>query len=75
MDAHSKMCNIDALGMVEHYLRTKGYDGLYLPEECACKVGDLAPCSAYFGGCMPGYLQKEDSEEGFIIGPTRPQNE
>ena len=42
------------LEMIEHYLRENGYDGLYNPGECACLVGDLAPCGEVGHDCMAG---------------------
>ena len=41
--------------IVEEYLQEHGYDGLFFPGECACEVGDLAPCGEYIGGCRVGY--------------------
>lgn len=37
-------------------LRKAGYDGLYAPGECACKVDDLYPCGERQEECRPGYL-------------------
>lgn len=68
--------------IVEKHLQENGYDGLYYPEECGCKVGNLMPCIAFGGsqaGCLPGYLQQiddnnleikksEDAERNFTIG-------
>lgn len=48
--------NITVLGIIEEYLKKNGYDGLYSPDdECACGIGDLAPCTDIQGECMPGY--------------------
>ena len=62
------------VSIVEEYLLKNKYDGLYLPDECACKVGDLMPCSSDTSSCSPGYLQEND-EESFTIGPNKPTNE
>ena len=33
-----------------------GYDGLYAADgECACELGDLAPCGQLRDDCMMGY--------------------
>ena len=46
----------DAKEIVASWLRENGYDGLYSPMgECACEVGDLAPCCEDLSGCKPGY--------------------
>lgn len=47
----------DVLEIVEQHLEQNGYDGLFYDGECACKVGDLAPCGEINGGCEPGYLR------------------
>lgn len=46
-------------------LKANGYDGLYYAGECACELGDIAPCGTmecggkddgdYINGCEPGY--------------------
>lgn len=57
--------------IVEKYLETNGYDGLFSPYECACKRGDLMPCESDVSSCEPGYLQPEGNEEEYLIGPTK----
>ena len=42
------------LVIVEKWLRKVGYDGLY-SHQCACLVGDLAPCGEIGGGCVAGH--------------------
>ena len=46
--------------IVEAHLIANGFDGLYSPSECGCKLGDLAPCGEMKGDCEPGYLQECD---------------
>ena len=42
--------------ILETWLKDHGYDGLVSDcEECACKIGDLAPCDCSFLDCKPGY--------------------
>lgn len=43
-------------------LEQGGFDGLYVPGECACLKEDLAPCGScdqddagWINGCEPGY--------------------
>ena len=65
---------MDIQEIVETYLKEKGFDGLYNPGECACKIDDLFPC--YGDGsvleCMPGYISKDESNEfDFVIGPKK----
>lgn len=40
--------------LIEDGLKRHGYDGLFSPDVCACKIGDLAPCGGDMGGCEPG---------------------
>ena len=42
--------------IIEDWLQTHGYDGLYAPGECACKIGDLVPCSEPFESCRAGHV-------------------
>ncbi len=42
--------------IIEAYLKEHGYDGLYYPGECACKIGDLASCDNLNLECQPGYI-------------------
>ena len=66
--------------IIKEYLIKNNYDGLYIPGECACKIGDLCPCEGNCIDCQPGYFQnKEDvgySEDcDFYIGPKKPTKE
>jgi hypothetical protein len=50
---------MNAIEILESWLKERGYDGLCYPEEeCGCQIGDLMPCSSYCGHCQPGYLHK-----------------
>lgn len=43
--------------IVADFLEANGYDGLFLPEVCACKKDDLAPCDEHISmQCQAGYL-------------------
>ena len=44
------------------WLRAHGYDGLYLPGECACLIDDLRPCGELDQACKPGYRVEPDEE-------------
>ena len=46
----------DVYDIVCDWLESHGYDGLYCPGECACKLSDLAPCSEMSQDCQPGYV-------------------
>jgi len=54
--------------IVTKFLEDNGYDGLYLPGECACKLDDLFPCGQVDLWCQRGYLQEGDDEFDFYIG-------
>ena len=43
--------------IVEQYLRTNNYGGLYSGYECGCgcEIDDLMPCDSNCAGCHPGY--------------------
>lgn len=47
---------IDVMSMVESYLKEHGYDGLLQEDgECACLLGDLAPCGEMQASCRAGH--------------------
>jgi len=51
------------------WLKRRGFDGLYFPGECACKVDDLYPCGERCD-CKPGVLKPCDcGEHDWHIGP------
>lgn len=48
--------------IVAERLAREGYGGLYVPGECGCVCGDLAPCgcaepddAGWINGCDPGF--------------------
>ena len=44
--------------LLARLLKEAGYDGLFYPGECACKIDDLAPCeSESIEECKPGVLR------------------
>jgi len=57
--------------IVKERLQAEGFDGLYIPGECACAVSDLMPCGEPTPECRAGYKGGEGDE--FHIGPTKPQ--
>lgn len=47
---------MDVGDIVQEYLEANGYDGLCQEEgECACELGDLAPCGQIEMGCIAGH--------------------
>lgn len=44
--------------LVEKYLTDNGFDGLFCPNTCACKLADLMPCGedCFDEDCEAGYL-------------------
>lgn len=59
--------------IVRAHLESNGFDGLYSPSECACKVDDLAPCGGLKEDCEPGYLQACDcGDHDWHIGDEKP---
>lgn len=58
-----------------------GFDGLYVPGECACLKNDIAPCGScdpddagWINGCEPGH-RHDDSRPGhegeWVIGGSK----
>lgn len=45
----------DLSEIVREWLIRNGYDGLYVPGECACTIDDLFPCGDACPDCSPGY--------------------
>lgn len=57
------MSNPTIKEIVAQYLKANGYDGLYNEcGECACLIGDLAPCGEMSGECVSGYKAKCDDD-------------
>lgn len=66
--------------LIEKHARDNGYDGLFCPGECACEIGDLAPCGGEADcvlSCEFGYKSKCNencsyhSDCDWHIGPTK----
>ena len=57
--------------IVEHSLRTQGYDGLFdAYGDCACILGDLSPADCMTPDCLAGYKWPCNCGEGheFHVG-------
>jgi hypothetical protein len=47
---------MNVIKLIESGLQQAGYDGLQQPfGECACEIGDLAPCGNVGHDCLAGY--------------------
>ena len=46
---------MNVVEIVEDYLKKNGFDGLYNDGNCACEIGELAPCDNMDSNCEPGY--------------------
>jgi hypothetical protein len=62
--------------LIKQLLIDGGYDGLYVPGECACELSDLEPCDGMTSDCKPGYKRECDCGEGhnFHVGPEKPND-
>lgn len=58
--------------IVRRFLVEKGYDGLFSPGECACKLIDLEPCGQMTSECEAGYLHPGDADSDWYIRPQKP---
>ena len=61
---------MDIYDLVKRELENTNYDGLYSEDgECACELGDLAPCGEMQSSCTLGYKIEagSDSEFDFLI--------
>ncbi|WP_156782706.1 hypothetical protein [Acidihalobacter yilgarnensis] len=66
---------MSVIEIIINYLEANGFDGLYSPGECACKLGDIAPCGQVLEDCEAGYLKPcppECGDHDFHIGPKDP---
>ena len=61
----------DVREIVEIFLEQDGYDGLYQPGVCACRIDDLAPCDEMEMNCTPGYLLPGDEDFNWRIGSNK----
>lgn len=59
--------------LITKHLTDNGFDGLYNGLcDCACKLGDLAPCQGFQDDCTPGYYIPDfDSSGDWGIGPKK----
>ena len=48
--------------IVTAHLKSNGFDGLYYPGVCACKLPDLMPCDEPQTDCQAGHLIPCDPE-------------
>lgn len=54
--------------IVIEYLKANSFDGLFKPEECACKLNDLMPCDSPCDQCEPGYVLPGNEDYDWRIG-------
>ena len=74
---------MNAREILKAWLAERGYDGLWNSEqECACLLGNLAPCESDPGNCEPGYKVTCDHprcdscrESGWHMQPQKPTGE
>lgn len=62
--------------IMQKYLKDNGYDGLYYPGECCCKIDCMRVCGGNFFSCFPGYLQakdENDTDTDYSIGRDKPE--
>lgn len=60
--------------ITREFLQNKGFDGLYVPEKCACTLDDLMHCNRESPlKCTPGYKTKapDDSKYQYYIGSEK----
>ena len=63
----------NTLGMIRDYLQRNGFDGLYLDDECGCRLDDLFPCGGeYIEDCKAGVVSPCDcGDHSWHIGPKK----
>ncbi len=58
------MTTPDVPELVEIALKKEGFDGLFSDDgECACLIGDIAPCGEIGHHCQAGYRREGCSPE------------
>jgi len=58
--------------IVEGYLRSRGFEGLYHEDECACLAGDLMACGEDSSMCERGYKRACDcGDHDWHVGSER----
>jgi hypothetical protein len=56
--------SMNIIQIVTQYLKDNGYDGLYKPDKCGCKLDDLMECENPDESlCEAGYLSKCEDDE------------
>ncbi len=64
--------------IVESYLKSNGFDGLYREDCCACLSDDLVPCGGITDNCRAGYKTPGCADGcsiggcDFHVGPNKP---
>ena len=49
--------------IVKKYLVDNGYDGLFSPGNCSCRISELMCCGESCEYCEPGYFIPSDSPD------------
>lgn len=59
--------------IIKEYLIKNGYDGLYIPYECACKLDNFVRCGEIGVDCEAGYYNDDAFKTGsdLQIGPKK----
>ena len=64
---------MNAIEIVQAYLKDNGYDGLANPEqECGCPIHDLFLCQSICEDCVPGYKKMENDGDWLIYAGKKP---
>ncbi len=69
--------DVIVIDIIEAHLKANGFDGLFSCDgECACEIGDLAPCDGFQRDCEAGYRQpcpEGCGDHDWHMGATKPE--
>lgn len=57
--------------LIESALTAGGFDGLVVPGECGCVIGDLSPGDCMSDSCMAGYKHTHSVTGDWMVSKSK----